>query len=70
MVTTVTGGSDAEEKGFIPGQIVVEVNQKPVKTVDEVTEAVSAAKEEGRPAVLFKVADQTGTERFVAVRLN
>jgi hypothetical protein len=31
---------------------------------------VSTAKEEGRPAVLFKVADQAGTEHFVAVRLN
>jgi len=70
VVTAVTGGSDAEEKGFFPGQIVVEVNQKPVKSVGEVTDAVSAAKEQGRPAVLFKVADQAGTEHFVAVRIN
>ena len=70
VVTTVTAGSDAEEKGFIPGQIVVEVNQKPVSSVDEVAAAVSAAKEDGRPAVLFKVADQAGAEHFVAVRLN
>ncbi len=39
-------------------------------SVEELTAAVSEAKEAGRPAVLFKVADQTGTERFVAVRLN
>jgi serine protease Do len=70
VVTTVTSGSDAEEKGFIPGQVIVEVNQRPVTSVIEVADAVSAAKEEGRPAVLFKVADQTGTEHFVAVRLN
>ncbi|MFY8031060.1 MAG: Do family serine endopeptidase [Devosia sp.] len=70
VVTKVTEGSDAAEKGFIPGQLIVEVNQKKVASVDEVTAAVSEAKEAGRPAVLFKVADQTGTERFVAVRLN
>ena len=70
MVTTVTAGSDAQEKGFIPGQIVVEVNQKPVTSVDEVTAAVNVAKDEGRPAILFKVADQAGAEHFVAVRLN
>lgn len=70
VVTTVASGSDAEEKGFIPGQVIVEVNQKAVATVDEVTAAVGAAKEAGRPAVLFKVSDQTGAERFVAVRLN
>jgi serine protease Do len=70
VVTKVTEGSDAAEKGFIPGQLIVEVNQKKVASVEEVTAAVSEAKEAGRPAVLFKVADQTGTERFVAVRLN
>jgi serine protease Do len=70
VVTSVAIGSDAEEKGFIPGQVIVEVNQKAVSSVDEVTIAVSAAKEAGRPAVLFKVSDQTGAERFVAVRLK
>ena len=59
---TVAGGVERE--------IVVEVNQKPVTSVGDVTEAVSAAKEEGRPAVLFKVADQAGAEHFVAVRIN
>ena len=70
VVTTVTAGSDAADKGFSPGQVIVEVNQKPVTSVDEVTSAVNTAKDEGRPAVLFKVADATGAERFVAVRLN
>ncbi len=70
VVTSVTPGSDAAEKGFTPGQVIVEVNQKPVTSVDDVTTAVNTAKDEGRPAVLFKVADTTGQERFVAVRLN
>jgi len=30
---------------------------------------VNAAKEAGRPAVLFKVTDATGSNRFIAVRL-
>ena len=70
VVTAVTGGSDADQKGFIPGLIITEVNQKLVGTVDEVNELVSAAKEAGRPAVLFKVTDPTGTARFIAVRLG
>jgi len=70
VVTTVTPGSDAADKGFSPGQVIVEVNQKPVTAIEEVTAAVNKAKDEGRPAVLFKVADTTGQQRFVAVRLN
>ncbi len=70
VVTNVTGGSDADQKGFMPGLLITEVNQKLVGTVDEVTELVSAAKEAGRPAVLFKVTDPTGATRFIAVRIN
>ncbi|WP_421759478.1 Do family serine endopeptidase [Devosia sp.] len=70
VVTTVTGGSDADQKGFMPGLVITEVNQKLVGTVDEVTELVSMAKEAGRPAVLFKVTDPTGATRFIAVRIN
>jgi serine protease Do len=70
VVTNVTGGSGADQKGFMPGLLITEVNQKLVGTVDEVTELVSAAKEAGRPAVLFKVTDPTGATRFIAVRIN
>jgi serine protease Do len=31
---------------------------------------VNAAKEAGRPAVLFKIIDPTGSSRFVAVKLT
>jgi serine protease Do len=66
----VKGGSDADQKGFIAGLIVTEVNQKEVGTVDELTELVGQAKEAGRPAILFKVTDPTGSSRFIAVRLG
>jgi serine protease Do len=70
VVTTVTDGSDAYEKGFLPGLVIVEVNQKKVGTVDEVNQLVGDAKEAGRPAVLFKVTDPTGASRFIAVKLG
>jgi serine protease Do len=70
VVTTVTDGSDAYDKGFLPGLVIVEVNQRKVATVDEVNDLVSDAKEAGRPAVLFKVTDPTGASRFIAVRLG
>ncbi len=70
VVTAVKSGSDADQKGFIPGLIVTEVNQKEIATVDQLNELVGQAREAGRPAVLFKVTDPTGTSRFIAVRLG
>ncbi|CAN7414900.1 hypothetical protein ASC89_05070 [Devosia sp. Root413D1] len=70
VVTSVKSGSDADQKGFIPGLLVTEVNQKEIGTIDELSELVGQAKEAGRPAVLFKVIDPTGTSRFIAVRLG
>ncbi|MBI4048678.1 MAG: serine protease, partial [Devosia nanyangense] len=70
IITSVTSKSDAEEKGMIPGLVVSEVNQQPIETVADVVEMVSAAKEAGRPAVLFKVTDATMTSRFIAVRVR
>jgi len=70
VVTDVKGGSDADQKGFIPGLIVTEVNQRQIATVDELNELVGQAREAGRPAVLFKVQDPTGASRFIAIRLG
>ncbi len=70
VVTTVNPNTDASKKGFLPGLLISEVNQQKVATVADVTGIVGAAKEAGRPAVLFKVTDPTGQSRFIAIRLN
>ena len=70
VITDVTAGSDAERQGLLSGLVISEVNQQKVTTVAELTEKVDAAKEAGRPAVLFKVTDPAGTSRFVAVKLQ
>ena len=70
LVTTVTDGSDAYDKGFLPGLVIIEVNQRPVGSVEDLTRLVSDAKEAGRPAVLFKVTDPAGASRFIAVKLS
>ncbi|RUT35146.1 Do family serine endopeptidase [Arsenicitalea aurantiaca] len=70
VITGVEEGSDAFDKGFLAGMVILEVNQHEVGTVADVTGHVGDAREAGRPAVLFKVADPLGTSRFVAVRLN
>jgi serine protease Do len=55
---------------MLSGLVISEVNQQRVTTVAELTEKVDAAKEAGRPAVLFKVTDPAGTSRFVAIKLG
>jgi serine protease Do len=69
VILDVIDGSDAARQGLLKGLVISEVNQQKVTTVAELTEKVDAAKEAGRPAVLFKVTDPTGTSRFVAIKL-
>ena len=69
VILDVVEGSDAQRQGLLSGLVISEVNQQRVTTVAELTERVDAAKEAGRPAVLFKVTDPAGTSRFVAVKL-
>jgi len=70
LITRVISGSDADEKGLFPGLVIEEVNQKIVAELEDVSRIVDESKETGRPAVLFKIADPTGSRRFVAVRLQ
>jgi serine protease Do len=69
VIVDVLKGSDAERQGLLSGLVISEINQQKVTTVAELTEKVDAAKEAGRPAVLFKVTDPTGQSRFVAIKL-
>jgi serine protease Do len=70
VIVDVAKGSDAEKHGLFPGLVINEVNQQKVTTVADVNAKVGAAKEAGRPAVLFKIIGPGGENRFVAVRLN
>ncbi len=70
IISSVRPGSDADDKGIAPGLLVVEVNQKLVETADDVLRLVDLAREEGRPSVLFKLADVEGHVRFIAVHLG
>jgi S1-C subfamily serine protease len=67
VVTSVRAGSNAYGQGLIAGMVVSEVNERPVKTVDSALSLVRAALAAGRPAVLFRVADSSGS-RYLAVR--
>jgi len=70
IITQVTDGSDAYDKGLIPGLLITEVNQKPVSSVEEIETLVTEASTARRPVVLFKVTDPAGSSRFIAVKLG
>jgi len=70
VVTEVEPGSDADDKGVRVGHTVVEVNQQTVFSVQDMETIVGTAAETGREVILLKIADPTGSRRFVAVRLN
>jgi serine protease Do len=69
VVTSVEAGSEAAEKGFQPGDIVLEANGKAVSTAKDVQTAIDEAKTAGKDAVLFRVA-RDGAPRFVALKVK
>lgn len=67
VVTSVKAGTNAYGQGLIAGMVVSEVNEQPVNTVASALSLVRAARDAGRPAVLLRVVDSSGT-RYLAVR--
>lgn len=70
VVSEVEVGSDAEDKGLRIGHTILEVNQQVVYSAGDVKNIVGTAAEAGREVILLKIADPTGSRRFVAIRLN
>jgi serine protease Do len=52
------------------GDVIVEVAQDPVTSIDDVVKAVEKVKTAGRRAVLFRLEDAKGELRFVAVPIS
>ena len=61
--------SEAEKKGLMAGNVIVEVNQQPIKTVEELQDIIEKAQKNARKSVLLLVNDQ-GNVKFVALRLG
>ena len=69
VVTEVTEGGPASEKGIRPGDVVVEVSQEDAASPTQVAKLVDAARDAGRKSVLLLVEGQ-GRLRFEAVRID
>lgn len=68
VVMDVDGNSDAAKKGLTEGDVIVELNQIPVKTIAEVKKAVAAARDANKTSVLMLV-NRQGDIQFIAIKL-
>jgi serine protease Do len=66
LVSGVEDGSLAAERGIQAGSVIVEVGGQAVSSPTDVDEAIAAARDRGREAVLLRVQSEDGT-RFVGV---
>ncbi|HEV7344897.1 MAG TPA: Do family serine endopeptidase [Devosia sp.] len=69
LVAEVEANSVAAEQGLRPGDVILEVNNEEVTTVEAFEEAVEAAEDAGREAVLVK-AGRDGNNRFLTLPLE
>jgi len=65
LVTAVTAGSPAQEKGMVAGDVIVEVGGKKVDTAKAVAKGIAAGSASG--SVSFKVMNSKGEHRDVMV---
>ncbi|MGB4108072.1 MAG: DegQ family serine endoprotease [Alphaproteobacteria bacterium] len=69
VVTAVADMSEAAEKGLLPGDVIVEINQQAVKDPQKVVEIIDKAVQNKRTSVLLLLSRE-GDVRFVALRLD
>jgi serine protease Do len=67
VVVEVDPASPAAERGIKVGDVIVEVAQDAVTTLDDIAKSVDKVKKAGRKAVLLRLEDGKGQLRFVAV---
>ncbi|APF38043.1 Do family serine endopeptidase [Chelatococcus daeguensis] len=70
VVTSVDPNSAAADKRIQAGDVIVEVNQEPVASPQDVTKRIDAVKKEGKKSVLLLVSSAQGEVRFVALSLQ
>jgi len=69
LVSKVDDNSEAAEKGILPGDVIIEVNQQPVNKPEDVAPLFTKARKDGRTSVLLLV-HREGDVRFVALKLK
>lgn len=69
VVTEVEPGGPAAQRGVRPGDVILDVAGRPVSSMRDLREALSAARTDGRRVALLRLRSGEG-QRFVAIPLN
>jgi serine protease Do len=69
VITNVDPDSSAAEKRVQPGDVIMEINQEPVKQPADIAKKIAALKSGGKKSALLLVANGQGEVRFVALSL-
>ncbi|MBK8907801.1 MAG: DegQ family serine endoprotease [Rhodospirillales bacterium] len=69
VIVDVDGAKQAGQKGLRPGDVITSVDKQPVSRPIDVVNAIAAAKNSDKKAVLFLV-ERQGDSRFVALSLT
>jgi serine protease Do len=70
LITRVDPNSDAADKGLQPGDVVVSVGNRPVRTPQDVQNRIAEAHAQGRKSVLLLVSSNGSGTRYVAVEIG
>ena len=70
VITDIAPSSPAADKKLQPGEVLVEINQEPVKQPADAANRIAALKTDGKTTALLLVANAQGEVRFVAVPIN
>ncbi|WP_409360750.1 Do family serine endopeptidase [Bartonella heixiaziensis] len=70
VVTSVAQNSAADKKRIRSGEVIVDINQSAVTTIDEAKKRVHKLREAGRKNALFIVARPDGELRFVTLPMD
>ena len=69
VVSSVDPNSEAADKGFRPGDVIVGIGNKTVRTPDDIEQGVADAKKSGRETVLLLVSGDQG-QHYVALKVG
>ena len=70
VISNVDPDSAAADKHIQPGEIVVEINQEPVKNPADIGTKLKSLKDQGKKLALLLISNPQGEVRFVAINLQ